>query len=152
MTRSFSEALHEISRLALDFQRVTGESIVSRDLFAVVARNGAIFDPNRMTDEWADPRRSKRSVDTRPLAVLCTTQLGLIREEIVRSKAAVEGGDEQWEVTSTVLIKPRVVLTTMLEELQNEQVRARTPMEARNESGTNTVSSVSVPSYLRTLI
>lgn len=134
---SFSEALHEISRLAFQFQRIAGECIVSSDLCPVVVENGTDFDPNRMTNEWADPRRSRRSVETTP--VLCTTQLGLVRET-VRSKTGVEGGDEQWQATVTILLKPRVVLTTMLDELRNEQA----PIELCDESGTDTVLSFNV--------
>ncbi|KAI0704723.1 hypothetical protein C8Q76DRAFT_779067 [Earliella scabrosa] len=116
-----SEALHEIVRLALEFQRITGECIVSRDLFVVLAKDGVTFDPDRMTDEWATPRQASRVVDERP--VLCTTQLGVVRED---SRGNV-GGQHGPEVSATILLKPKVVLTSMLNELWNEQARASTP-------------------------
>ena len=117
--RSFSEALHEIVRLALEFQRITGEHVVSRDLVAVVVPVGVAFDSGHMVDEWADPRKSSRDLEAR--SVLCTTQLGVIREES-RSKE-----DSELEISSTVLLKPKVVLTSMLEELWNEHAGAGTP-------------------------
>ncbi|RDX46323.1 hypothetical protein OH76DRAFT_1311921, partial [Lentinus brumalis] len=79
VTSVFSESLHEIVRLALEFQRVTGENIISRDLSAIAEKPGRSFDPERMVDEWADPKRLHRVLQSPP--VLCTTQLGLLRRE-----------------------------------------------------------------------
>ncbi|KAI0708755.1 hypothetical protein C8T65DRAFT_576154 [Cerioporus squamosus] len=128
---AFSEALREITGLALDFQRVTGERIVSRDLFAVTAQGGDMFSPERMDDEWADPKRSRTAV--KPCPVLCTTQLGLIREE--NRMVTVDGADGRWETCSTILLKPKVVLTSMLEELWHEQVEVPTPSRVSCRQG-----------------
>ncbi|KAI0738327.1 hypothetical protein C8Q80DRAFT_1063972, partial [Daedaleopsis nitida] len=78
---TFDDAFHEIAHLALDFQRTAGEEIVSRELFAVYAKSGTTFDPERMTDQWADPKKSLRPRVVKPQSVLCSTQLGLVREE-----------------------------------------------------------------------
>ena len=95
-------SFEDITRLGLEFQSITGERIVSRDLLAIVPNPGARFDPTSMTDEGADPRRRGRQVVHHH--VLCTTQLGLTREE---------NGEQ-----SVVLLKPSVYLTNMLEDLE----------------------------------
>ncbi|KAI0704714.1 hypothetical protein C8Q76DRAFT_820428 [Earliella scabrosa] len=110
----FADALHEVVRLSLEFQHVTGERIVSRDLCAVYARSGELFDATCMTDEWADPKARVRVAEK--VTVLCTTQLGLLREE---SRAP---GVKEGPLESTVLLKPQVVLKSMLDELWREQV------------------------------
>ncbi len=114
VTSVFSESLHEIVRLALEFQRVTGENIISRDLSADVAKPGRSFDPERMVDEWADPKRHHRVLQSPP--VLCTTQLGLLRRETQPGTSSGAGGISL-VVSSTLLLKPHVVLVTMLDDL-----------------------------------
>ncbi|RPD55190.1 hypothetical protein L226DRAFT_539128 [Lentinus tigrinus ALCF2SS1-7] len=126
---AFSDALHEITGLALEFQRVTGERIVSRECFAVVGQNGDMFDPDRMNDEWASPKRTRGAVKPHP--VLCTTHLGLVREE--NRMVSTDGADGRWETSSTILLKPKVVLTSMLEELWDEQAETGAPERASTE-------------------
>ncbi|PIL34592.1 hypothetical protein GSI_03371 [Ganoderma sinense ZZ0214-1] len=110
---SYADALREIVHLSLKFQRITGEGIISRDLRILTARSGKPFDPSRMVDEWADPKKARHNDNTHP--VLCTTQLGLVREEVKATEGGVEG-----RVTEMVLLKPSVVLTSFLEELLSE--------------------------------
>ncbi|TFK79392.1 hypothetical protein K466DRAFT_559944 [Polyporus arcularius HHB13444] len=120
---TFSESLHEIVRLALHFQRVTGESIVSRDLSAVVAKPGDLFDPERMVDEWADPKSIYHVVQSPP--VLCTTQLGLLRQETQHCTTSGGAGGTSLVVSSTLLLKPHVILVTMLDDLKQPQEGGR---------------------------
>ncbi|KAM5545517.1 hypothetical protein V8D89_000555 [Ganoderma adspersum] len=110
---SYADALGEVIHLALEFQRITGEGIISRDLLILVARLGEPFDPSRMDDEWADPKGAHHGNDTHP--VLCTTQLGLVREEKIAT-----GGDEEGMIATVALLKPKVVLTSFLEEMQSD--------------------------------
>ncbi|KAI1793702.1 hypothetical protein LXA43DRAFT_1092493 [Ganoderma leucocontextum] len=117
MEGSYADALREVVHLSLEFQRITGERIISRDLLVVTANPGAPFDPSRMVDEWAEPKSARRHIEPHP--VLCTTQLGLVREE---RKAAEEAGGEEG-ISAVVLLKPKVVLKSLLDELWNEQVR-----------------------------
>ncbi|PIL34611.1 hypothetical protein GSI_03390 [Ganoderma sinense ZZ0214-1] len=111
----YADALRGVVHVSFQFQRITGEDIVSRDLLIVYTEPGEPFDPSRMVEQWADPRETHPRADPHP--VLCTTQLGLVREE---RKAA--GGEEV--ITTVVLLKPKVALTSLLEELSNEQGRA----------------------------
>ena len=116
--RSYADALCEIVRQSLEFQCITGERIISRDLFVDTAEPGALFDPSRMVDEWADSKGvDHHRVNPRP--VLCTTQLGLVREE----RKATGSGDGEEGIVTVILLKPKVVLTSLLEELWNEQVQ-----------------------------
>ena len=104
--KSFGLALQEIAELALKFQRTAGELVVSRDLIAVVMTPDTDFDPAAMDDEWADP---KQPIGKSTEYVLCTTQLGLVREEV-----------KEGVVHSILLVKPKVVLRSMLERLWDE--------------------------------
>ena len=103
---SYADALRELVHLSFEFQRITGEEIISRDLLPLVPRPGEPFDPSYMIDEWADPR-APHGYDAHP--VLCTTHLGLVREE----KTATEG------IATVTLLKPKVVLTSFLADLRN---------------------------------
>ncbi|RPD55192.1 hypothetical protein L226DRAFT_562963 [Lentinus tigrinus ALCF2SS1-7] len=102
--KAFLSPLHEISERALEFQRITGEDILSCDLITVVVLPDTAFDRARMEDEWADPK-----VPSSDGLVLCTTQLGLMREE-----KKTEG------IQATLLRRPKVVLKSMLEQLWDE--------------------------------
>ncbi|KAI0738323.1 hypothetical protein C8Q80DRAFT_1262841 [Daedaleopsis nitida] len=109
------QAFQEIIALALEFQTVTGENIVSRDLVALGAAFGEVFDPVRMIDEWEDPKATRSGrVPTHP-PVLCSTGLGLLREV----KITREGEGDRGTFDTVLLLKPTVVLTNMLDELRS---------------------------------
>lgn len=102
--KTFLSALHEIAERALEFQRIAGEVVLSCDLIPIVVSPDTTFDQARMEDEWTDPKKP-----TTTGHVLCTTQLGLVREE---KKA--EG------IQTTLLRRPKVVMKSMLEQLWDE--------------------------------
>ncbi|KAI8977710.1 hypothetical protein BD414DRAFT_495390 [Trametes punicea] len=124
VNRRFSRAFSDIAGFALEFQRLTGECVVSRDLIVVTAEAGIAFDASRMIDEWGNPKDMRSS--TAAGTVLCTTQLGLVREQgsIGRAGVAAE------RVQCSILLKPTVVLTTMLEEMWTEQIPSQTTKES----------------------
>ena len=62
-----------------------------------------------MTNEWEEPAEA-RGRDATSHSVLCTTHLGLVREQRVRAGAEAL-------VQSTLLLKPTVVLEDMLEKV-----------------------------------
>ncbi|KAM5545533.1 hypothetical protein V8D89_000571 [Ganoderma adspersum] len=115
--RGYVDRLREVIHASHEFQHITGECVISRDLLVVTANPEEPFDPSRMVDEWAGPKRARRSDDPHP--VVCTTQLGLVREE----RKTPEGMGGEVGITEVVLLKPKVVLTSLLEELWNEQDR-----------------------------
>ncbi|EJF61939.1 hypothetical protein DICSQDRAFT_169517 [Dichomitus squalens LYAD-421 SS1] len=119
MNTRFGSAIGDVVHLALEFQKMSGEMIVSRDLTVTIAPIDAVFDPALMDDEWGRPAKGKRhQILTDP--ILCTTRLGLTRQE------RRDGSDGDGAVFyETTLIKPTVVLTSMLDELYNEHVQAR---------------------------
>lgn len=116
LEHSYGNALHEIVHQSLEFQRITGERIISRDIRVAIVDPGCPFDRSVMADEWADPKRAGYGADPHP--VLCTTHLGLVREKRVTGKVDGEEGMEE-----LVLLKPQVVLKSLLEELANEKDR-----------------------------
>ena len=106
--RNSYEAIHDIVQLTLDFRRTISESVISRDTLTTVVPPSHPFNPSAMVDEWA-----KGTCDAEGEiqgSVLGTTHLGLIVEE-------GSGGHGR----RNVLLKPRVVLETMLDELYSEQ-------------------------------
>ncbi|KAI1793700.1 hypothetical protein LXA43DRAFT_1121938 [Ganoderma leucocontextum] len=115
--RSYANILGDVVLQSYELQSIAGERIISRDLMMVTVNPGEPFDPSRMVDEWADPKGAGRRVDIYP--VLCTTQLGLVREE--RKATGGAGGEEG--ISKVVLLKPNVVLTSFLQELWNEKGR-----------------------------
>ncbi|KAI0738320.1 hypothetical protein C8Q80DRAFT_1114088 [Daedaleopsis nitida] len=104
----FGTALGDIINIALEFQRVAGERIVSCDMVLAKTDLNVLFDADAMEDEWADP---KRGASAEAGHVVCTTQVGLTKEE-----ATPEG------VRSTVLVKPKVVLDVILHNVLHDGV------------------------------
>ncbi|KAI0750421.1 hypothetical protein C8Q74DRAFT_1211811 [Fomes fomentarius] len=102
--RDFNSGLQEIIRFALEFQRLSGERVVSRDLILIGVDGEALFDPAAMEDEWTDPKNPSSAASG---GVLCTTQLGLVREEKKAGK-----------IERAVLVKPKVALTGMLQHMR----------------------------------
>ena len=117
-----SESICDITQLALKFQRVTGAVIVSHDLQTTLVHPGTPFDSDTMVDEGRDARgKGRRKVQIRS-PVLCTTQLGVRREEVVQN---AERGGGRNGTNETLLLKPHVLLETMLEQLCKEQQEER---------------------------
>lgn len=127
VVNSYADVLRGVVHLSLEFQRTTGEGIISRDLLVITTDPGEPFDPSRMAEEWADPRSEVHSADPVPVPVLCTTQLGLVREE----RRASEGAGGEGGIAEVVLLKPKVVLMSLLEELSNESDRVPCKAEVR---------------------
>ncbi|KAH9940119.1 uncharacterized protein BXZ73DRAFT_43235 [Epithele typhae] len=103
--RTSGKALHDIVQLALEFRRIVGEAVVSRNFLATIVPSGECFDEVEMEDEWADPKKTKRREVEDP-AVLCTTGLGLVREVTEADGRHV-----------ALLVKPKVVLSSVLGSL-----------------------------------
>ena len=120
---TFSDRLRGAIGHALDFQCVTGERIVSVDLLPVFNRGGDKFQPEYMDDEWADPKHPANKGNSE--LILGTTQLGLVCEE--RHPAALNRVGGGMETSSKVLLKPKVVLMNILEDLKPQQVDSRSP-------------------------
>ena len=120
---TFSDRLRGVISLALDFQCITGERIVSVDLLPILYRGGDKFQPEYMDDEWADPKHPANKGNSE--LILGTTQLGLVCEE--RHPAALNRVGGGMETSSKVLLKPKVVLMNILEDLKPQQVDSRSP-------------------------
>ncbi|KAH9940095.1 uncharacterized protein BXZ73DRAFT_43214 [Epithele typhae] len=101
-----TDALNDIVRLAMDFRRLAGETVVSSDFALLLAPPGEVFDEEWLEDEWAEPSRRRKPVEKKRL-VLCTTGLGLVREEGGGLQKRGDGGGS----TSTVVVKVKVLVS-----------------------------------------
>ncbi|EIW52505.1 uncharacterized protein TRAVEDRAFT_84305, partial [Trametes versicolor FP-101664 SS1] len=77
----YGKRLKQLATHALDFRRIAGEQIVSRDLQVIVVWPPSPFDPTWMEDEWADTKKPASPTASPAGNILCTTNLGLIRQE-----------------------------------------------------------------------
>ncbi|OSC99571.1 hypothetical protein PYCCODRAFT_1394822 [Trametes coccinea BRFM310] len=131
----FGQNLCEVVEIAMDIRRISGERIISRDLFPSTISSDTPFQPERMDDEWHHPETA-RSLATVP-TVLCTTHLGLVSSWMSEASArSVAGGKLHQE---TILLKPKVVLSTTLEDLQREQHRGRARYRSKRNWQSHTV-------------
>ncbi|KAI0704711.1 hypothetical protein C8Q76DRAFT_683739 [Earliella scabrosa] len=104
------KAVDEITTTALRLRGLMGAKILSRDISLIFAPSGIPFDDATMADDnardVADGMRRSGGL------VLCTTQLGLIREERHRTEN---------EIRRVVLLKPQVTLWNAFPEIWNEK-------------------------------
>ena len=96
----FGEAFKRIAQVALRLRKAIGEDITSGDIATFCVPGNAVFDPAKMDDGHGHGAGGEAG------RVLCTTHLGLRREERVR----------EWVVEETVILKPKVALQSLLDE------------------------------------
>jgi hypothetical protein len=106
---TFGDKLMIVVRAALALNWVIGKDITSADLEPTTVLYEAVFDPTVMEDVNGGEGSLKAGVEH----VLCTTDLGLQR--VVRS-----GGEPAWQ--TTVLLKPKVALESMIDGLQDIKI------------------------------
>ncbi|OJT02597.1 hypothetical protein TRAPUB_6861 [Trametes pubescens] len=115
----YGKRLKQLATHVLDFRRIAGEQIVSRDLQVIVAWPPAPFDPTLMEDEWAETKKSASPASASAVGnILCTTHLGLIRQE--RRAEADKDSQDAEPMRKVVMLKPKVVLHSTLRELLPE--------------------------------
>lgn len=124
----YGKQLKQLATHALDFRRIAGEQIVSRDLQVIVLWPPATFDPTWMEDEWADTKKPASLTASPAGNILCTTHLGLIRQE-PKAEADKDAQDAE-PMRKVVMLKPKVVLHSTLRELLPEP-----EPEAGNDGG-----------------
>ena len=96
--------MRSIVRLTLELRRSVNEAILSSDLEMVVATCGEPYAEGKMDDAYST------GVSPKDQWVMCTTELGLRRVE--------QAGDER-----PPLLKPKVALASLADELQLERIR-----------------------------
>lgn len=106
--------LETIVRTALQLQRMIGEEILSCDYEVLIVRIDEVYDAAQMEDIYNGEIAATGPPGTVP-RVLSTADLGLRRTEKVDG-AGGEGADEDGVVT-TMLLRPKVVLDTVVYEL-----------------------------------
>ena len=107
----YGEKLKGIVGSSLEVRRSVGEEILSSDLGTTIAAPDGAYLPGAMEDAYATGDSPEAAgLDVR---VLCTTAHGLQRQE---RREVGKGGEMQ--VQTTVLLKPKVALSTLIEELE----------------------------------
>ena len=110
-----------IARTALTLQRVVGEEIVTVDYEVLVVRIDDEFDAAQMEDIYQGEISATGPPGVTP-RVLSTADLGLRRsEKVSSSSAAGKWGEGDDGVVMTMLLKPKVVLDTIVYELGLEE-------------------------------
>ncbi|KAH9895578.1 hypothetical protein C8Q73DRAFT_644015 [Cubamyces lactineus] len=106
---AYGPHLETITRTALELQRIIGEEVISCDYEILVVHFDEIFDAEQMEDIYGGevPMAGPPGMVPR---VLSTADLGLRRVEKVP-------GSTEGEVVATMLLKPKVVLDTIVYEL-----------------------------------
>ncbi|KAI8977708.1 hypothetical protein BD414DRAFT_516978 [Trametes punicea] len=106
---AYAPHLETIVRTALDLQRIIGEEVISCDYEILTAHFDEVFDPEQMDDIYGGEVVMSGPPGIVP-RVLSTADLGLRRVE----KAI---GSADGEMAVTMLLKPKVVLDTIVYEL-----------------------------------
>ena len=107
----YTQHLDTIVRTALDLQRIIGEEVVECDYEVLTARFDEVFDPEQMEDIYNGEIAATGPPGTVP-HVLSTADLGLRRS--IKVSDAQDGDDG---LAMTMLLKPKVVLDTVVYEL-----------------------------------
>ncbi|KAM5545777.1 hypothetical protein V8D89_000815 [Ganoderma adspersum] len=107
----YTQHLDTIVRTALDLQRIIGEEVVECDYEVLTARFDEVFDPEQMEDIYNGEIAAAGPPGTVP-RVLSTADLGLRR-----SVKVSEARDNDDGLAMTMLLKPKVVLDTVVYEL-----------------------------------
>ncbi|RDX46319.1 hypothetical protein OH76DRAFT_1457246 [Lentinus brumalis] len=110
---AYAPHLETIVRTALELQRTIGQEVVSCDYEVLVVRIDEVYDPAQMEDIYNGEIVAAGPPGMVP-RVLSTADLGLRRTAKVGP--GVEGAAEDGVVT-TMLLKPKVVLDTVVYEL-----------------------------------
>ncbi|KAI0628249.1 hypothetical protein C8Q77DRAFT_1068290 [Trametes polyzona] len=106
---AYAPHLETIVRTALDLQRIIGEEVVVCDYEVLVPHFDTVFDAEHMDDIYGDEVATAGPLGMVP-RVLSTADLGLQRVEKLL-------GSAEGEVEETMLLKPKVVLDTIVYEL-----------------------------------
>ncbi|KZT66905.1 hypothetical protein DAEQUDRAFT_430161 [Daedalea quercina L-15889] len=110
-TEDLQESLVIIVRAALNVRNMIGEGIITSEYEAYVEQSGARFEPTTMEDEYPPTHPPADMADAR--IVVCPARLGLRRRERTSSG-----------ISEVVLVKPAVVLETIVEDLARDDQAA----------------------------
>ncbi|PIL34601.1 hypothetical protein GSI_03380 [Ganoderma sinense ZZ0214-1] len=108
----YTQHLDTIIRTALDLQRIIGEEVVECDYEVLTSHFDDVFDPEQMEDIYNGEIAATGPPGTVP-RVLSTADLGLRRSE----KVSGAHSDADDGLSVTMLLKPKVVLDTVVYEL-----------------------------------
>ncbi|KAH9834195.1 uncharacterized protein C8Q71DRAFT_859847 [Rhodofomes roseus] len=104
------DGLEIIVHAAMKIRRMVGEDVVRSEYEVFAVKRKANFDPDVMVDEYASPQKRKKKAGVH---VICPLTLGLRRRE-GENRSGTKGRSE---VTVKTLVKPQVVLDTVIDDL-----------------------------------
>ncbi|RPD55187.1 hypothetical protein L226DRAFT_470729 [Lentinus tigrinus ALCF2SS1-7] len=119
---TYTSHLETIVRTALELQRTIGEEVTSCDYEVLVVRIDEVYDTAQMEDIYNGEIVAAGPPGIVP-RVLSTVDLGLRRSEKVDAATETEGAEDgagagaEDGVVTTMLLKPKVVLDTIVYEL-----------------------------------
>lgn len=139
--RTVYKSLSGIVQLALRIRNTLGEDITSCDFEVIAAPQGQPFDSQFMDEDGGDEFGPQgHSSDTQ---VLCTTELGLMRTERVRS------GSKENHLRQDIVANCKVALSSLLQppevpaQTQREQRRRQKDKKAQHSDKTSKSRSTS---------
>ncbi|OSC99573.1 hypothetical protein PYCCODRAFT_1438138 [Trametes coccinea BRFM310] len=127
-SEQYKKSLKALTTQALELRHIAGVRVVSGDFQTTIAWPDEPYAPERIDDEWADPKDAGAAAPSG--AQICsTTHLGLVRREwhVEGGKGARAGGMER----ELVLLKPKVILHHTLQEILEDFLSE--PDEAASE-------------------
>ncbi|KZT69688.1 hypothetical protein DAEQUDRAFT_765271 [Daedalea quercina L-15889] len=111
--KDLHECLHIIARAGLALRRTVGEDVVASEYQVFAAQPDESFAPEVMVDQYAPNKRLQRT----GVRVMCTLRLGLRRRE------REARGESKGRVEVKILIKPQVVLETIVQDLDLAEMK-----------------------------
>ncbi|KAG9309466.1 hypothetical protein JVU11DRAFT_10435 [Chiua virens] len=109
----FAERIHHFVSLAGQVNKIIGAGVISEDFEVLVVWPGVVFEEKTMENADDNGERVHKAEEHQPEeTVLCATELGLMQ----RMRVGGSGGDKT-KPTELIVIKPKVTLTSVLNEL-----------------------------------
>jgi len=99
--------------MALRLHRAVGEEITSCEMEVAYLLPDTVFNHSTMNDAFGKDSTKTDASLVKGERILCTTDLGLV-------SAVKETADGKPRWRETILLKPRVLLESALEEIRNE--------------------------------
>ncbi|KZT00296.1 uncharacterized protein LAESUDRAFT_709054 [Laetiporus sulphureus 93-53] len=124
LKNQYGGKLKSIVLAALEIRKVIGERVISCDIEVIGNFYDVPFDPKTMEDEYASNKDKHAGPSSRKIRVLCATSMGCQR--------IGRGAEDETRVV--LLLKPNIVLETVVKELQISEKHSAESKKLRGES------------------
>ena len=109
---AMQQMIKALEKLWQQLKSATKEGITTADIDVFVIDFDRLYDESKMEDSYSDSTSSKSTAIAPETRVLCTVGLGLKRTVVKRVAGTPE---KHWDI----LMKPKVVLKTALQEIES---------------------------------